>query len=204
MKHPSKPDSTDGTIENPAPRGALLLREFDNLGGGEILERILREQNPRKVVEELPPGDLFWVIKKIGSDDCHPLLELASPEQWQYLLDMEIWDRDEVNAGEALAWLRRLFESDSRRTVLWLLLEGSALAHFILQKSLEVMVREEDDNEIEIPEGFFTHEGVLYLRAPDTEFEPFLRELTGAIAAASLPAYQTLISSLASVIPSEL
>jgi len=204
MKHPSKPDSTDITIENPASRGAILLREFDSLGGREILERILGEQNPRKVVEELPPGDLFWVIKKIGSDDCHPLLELASPEQWQYLLDMEIWDRDEVNAGEALAWLRRLFESDSRRTVLWLLLEGNALAHFILQKSLEVMVREEDDNEIEIPEGFFTHEGVLYLRAPDPEFEPFLRELTGAIAAASLPAYQTLISSLASVIPSEL
>jgi len=204
MKHPSKPDSTDSTIKNHASRGTLLLREFDNLGGGEILERILGEQNPRKVVEELPPGDLFWLIKKIGSDDCHPLLELAAPEQWQYLFDMEIWDRDEVNVGEALAWLRRLFESDSRRTVLWLLQEGSALVHFIFQKSLEVMVREEDDNEVEIPEGFFTHEGVLYLRALETDFEPFLRELTGAIAAASLPAYQTLISSLASVIPSEL
>jgi hypothetical protein len=204
VKHPSKPDSTDSTIENPASRGAVLLREFDDLGGGEILERILREQNPRKVVEELPSGDLFWLIKKIGNDDCHPLLELATSEQWQYLLDMEIWDRDEINAGEALAWLRRLFESDSRRTVVWLLQEGSALAHFLLQKSLEVMVREEDDNEIEIPEGFFTHEGVLYLRALDTEFEPFLRELTGSIAAASLPAYQTLMSSLASVIPSEL
>jgi len=204
MKHPSKPNSTDSTIENPASRGAVLLREFDNLGGGEILERILGEQNPRKVVEELPSGDLFWLIKKIGSDDSLPLLELATPEQWQYLLDMEIWNRDEVNTGEALAWLRRLFESDSRKTIAWLLGEGSALTFYILQKSLEVMVREEDDNEIEIPEGFFTHEGVLYLRAPDTEFEPFLRELTGAIAAVSLPAYQTLISSLASVIPSEI
>ena len=204
MKHPSKPNSTDSAVEINASRGAVLLREFDNLGGGEILERILGERNPRKVVEELSPGDLFWLIKKIGSDDSLPLLELATPEQWQYLLDMEIWDRDEVNVGEALAWLRRLFESDSRRTIAWLLGEGSALTYYILQKSLEVMVREEDDNEIEIPEGFFTHEGVLYLRAPDTEFEPFLRELTGAIAAASLPAYQTLMSSFASVIPSEL
>jgi len=127
MKHPSKPDSTDSTVENHASRGAVLLREFDNLGGGEILERILRERNPRKVVEELPPGDLFWLIKKIGSDDSLPLLELATPEQWQYLLDMEIWDRDEVNVGEALAWLRRLFESDSRRTIAWLFGEGSAL-----------------------------------------------------------------------------
>ncbi len=204
MKHPSKPKSSDCTVVNQASRGAVLLREFDNLGGGEILERILGERNPRKVVEELSPGDLFWLIKKIGSDDSLPLLELATQEQWQYLLDMEIWDRDEVNVGEALAWLRRLFESDSRRTIAWMLGEGSALTYYILQKGLEVMVREEDDNEIEIPEGFFTHEGVLYLRAPDTEFEPFLRELTGAIAAASLPAYQTLMSSVASVIPSEL
>ena len=66
------------------------------------------------------------------------------------------------------------------------------------------MVREEDDNEVEIPEGFFTHEGVLYLRAVDTEFEPFLRDLTGAIAAASMPAFHSLMSSLAGVIPSEL
>jgi hypothetical protein len=66
------------------------------------------------------------------------------------------------------------------------------------------MAREEDDNEVEIPEGFFTHDGVIYLRAVDAEFEPFLRELTGAVAAASMPAFHSLMSSLAGVIPSEL
>jgi len=204
MKHPSKPPSTDNRVEIPALRGKDLLREFDSLGGGEILERILHDKNPRKVVEEFPAGDFFWLIKKIGSDDSLALLELATPEQWQYILDMEIWDRDEINTAESLSWLRRLFEADSRKTIAWLLEEGSALTFYILQKSLEVMAREEDDNEVEIPEGFFTHEGVLYLRAVDAEFEPFLRELTGAIAAASMPAFHSLMSSLAGVIPSEL
>jgi hypothetical protein len=204
MKHPSKPPSTDNRVEIPALRGKDLLREFDSLGGGEILERILHDKNPRKVVEEFPAGDFFWLIKKIGSDDSLAVLELATPEQWQYILDMEIWDRDEINTAESLSWLRRLFEADSRKTIAWLLEEGSALAFYILQKSLEVMAREEDDNEVEIPEGFFTHEGVLYLRAVDAEFEPFLRELTGAIAAASMPAFHSLMSSLAGVIPSEL
>jgi hypothetical protein len=180
------------------------LREFDHLGGREILERILREQNPRKVVEELPAGDLYWVVKKIGADDCLPLLELATTDQWQYLLDLEVWDRDEIDPAEALAWLKRLFEADSPRTIRWLLHEGNALLYFVLQKSIEVMVREEDDKEFEIPEGFFTHDGVLYLNALDPESEPFLRELTGAIAAASLPALQTLMSSLASTVPSEM
>jgi len=204
MNHPTKPHSTDNIVEISASRGKDLLREFDSLGGGEILERILHEKNPRKVVEEFPAGDFFWLIKKIGSDDSLELLELATPEQWQYLFDMEIWDRDEINTGEALPWLRRRFETDSRKTVEWLLDEGGALVYFILQKSLEVMVREEDNNEIEIPEGFFTHEGVLYLRAIDAEFEPFIRELTGAIAAANMPAFHSLMASLAGVIPSEL
>jgi hypothetical protein len=194
----------DNVVPMPASRGAILLSEFDRLSGGEILERILQEKNPRKVVEELPAGDLYWLVKKIGSDDSLPLLELATPDQWQYLLDLEIWDRDEVNPGETLSWLKRLFEADSRRTVLWLLGEGSHLTYFILQKMIEVILQEEDEKELEIPEGFFTHDGVLYLRVHDPESEPFLRELTSALAAANLPAYRTLISGLASVIQSEM
>jgi hypothetical protein len=194
----------DNVIMMPASRGEILLREFDRLGGREILERILREQHPRKVVEELPAGDLYWVVKKIGADDCLPLLELATPDQWQYLLDLEVWDRDEINPAEALTWIKRLFEADRPRTVRWLLSEGNPLLYFTLQKSIEVLVREEDDKEFEIPEGFFTHDGVLYLNAHDPESEPFLRELTGAVASASLPAFQTLMSSLASSVPSEL
>jgi hypothetical protein len=204
MKHPSQPDSTDNIVEISASRGAALLRQFDTLGGNEILERILGERNPRKVIEELPSGDFFWLVKKIGSDESHPLLELATPDQWQYLLDLEIWDRDEINAGETLSWLQRLFEADSSRTVNWLLGEGSHLTYFIFQKSVEVILQEEDEKEHEIPEGFFTHEGVLYLHAHDTDVEPFLRELTGAMAAANLPAYRTLMSGLASVIQSEM
>ncbi|HET6490733.1 MAG TPA: DUF6178 family protein [Syntrophales bacterium] len=204
MKHPSTPTSKDNIVEVSASRGAALLRQFDTLGGNEILERILGERNPRKVVEELPSGDFFWLVKKIGSDESHPLLELATPDQWQYLLDLEIWDRDEINAGETLSWLQRLFEADSRRTVLWLLGEGSHLTYFIFQNSIEVILQEEDEKEQEIPEGFFTHDGVLYLHAHDPEFEPFLRELTGAMAAANLPAYRTLMSGLASVIRSEM
>ncbi len=204
MKRSSDFSPTDSTREIPVSGGTFFLREFDSLNGRDILERILSERNPRKVVEEIPAGDFFWVVKKVGSDDCLPLLELASLDQWQYLLDLEIWDRDEVNSGEALSWLKRLFESDSRRTVLWLLGEGSHLTYFIFQKSIEVILQEEDEKELEIPEGFFTHDGVLYLQAHDPGFEPFLRELTGAIAAVNLPAYRTLMSGLTSVIRSEM
>ncbi|HNU85015.1 MAG: DUF6178 family protein [Pseudomonadota bacterium] len=204
MTFSSKSPSRDNAIMMPASLGETLLREFNHLGGREILERILGEPDPRKVVEALPAGDFFWLVKKIGDDDCLPVLELATPDQWQYLLDLEIWDRDEINPAEALAWLRRLFEANRPRTVEWLLDEGSALLYRVFQTGLEVLVREEDNKEFEIPEGFFTHDGVLYLQSRDAEAEPFLRVLTGAIAAASQAAYQTLISGLASTVPSEM
>ncbi len=188
----------------PAPGGEAVLREFDLVGGREILERILREPDPRALVETFPAGDFYWIAKKIGADDCLPLLELATPDQWQYLLDLEVWDRDEINPAETLTWIKRLFEADRPRTVRWLLDEGNPLLYFTLQRNIEVLVREEDDKEFEIPEGFFTHDGVLYLNALDPESEPFLRELTGAIATASLPAFQSLMSSLASSVSSEL
>ncbi|HOF73883.1 MAG TPA: DUF6178 family protein, partial [Syntrophales bacterium] len=164
MTFSSKSPSRDNAIMMPASLGETLLREFNHLGGREILERILGEPDPRKVVEALPAGDFFWLVKKIGDDDCLPVLELATPDQWQYLLDLEIWDRDEINPAEALAWLRRLFEANRPRTVEWLLDEGSALLYRVFQTGLEVLVREEDNKEFEIPEGFFTHDGVLYLQ----------------------------------------
>ncbi|NPV05913.1 MAG: hypothetical protein HPY67_14435 [Syntrophaceae bacterium] len=203
MPTEAKSPSMDHAAGKPDTQGKALLREFDRLGGREILERILGAGSPREAVEMLPAQDLYWIVKKVGADDSLALLELATTDQWQYLLDLEIWDRDEINCAEALCWLRRLFEADPRRTVQWLFNEGNALVYFILQKSIEVMVREEDDKEFEIPEGFFTHDGVLYLGVRDPEQEPFIRELTGAIAAASLPAYQTLLSSLAAAVPAE-
>lgn len=204
MTPSSKSPSITHPAVLPATRGETLLQEFDRLGGREILERVLREPDPRALVEAFPAGDFYWVVKKIGADDCLPLLELATPDQWQYLLDLEIWDRDEINGAEVLAWLKRLVEADRPRTVRWLLNEGNPLLYHTLQKSLEAMVREEDDKEFEVPEGFFTHDGTLFLNALDPESEPFLRELTGAIAAASLAAFQTLMSSLSSTVPSEM
>ena len=135
----------------PATRGESLLREFDRLGGREILERVLREADPRALVEAFPAGDFYWIVKKVGADDCLPLLELATPDQWQYLLDLEVWDRDEINGAEVLAWLKRLVEADRPRTVRWLINEGSPLLYYTLQMSIEVMVREEDNKEFEIP-----------------------------------------------------
>jgi hypothetical protein len=80
-----KPVSTD--------RGAILQNLY-SLSGKETLDRILALDNPQSLIKKLPNEDFFWLVKKVGEDDCLPLLKLASEDQWEYLLDLELWEKD--------------------------------------------------------------------------------------------------------------
>ena len=63
-----------------------LVRNLHALPSRKILDRILELDQPREFIQGLTSEDLYWLIKKVGDDDCLPLLELASIEQWEYLL----------------------------------------------------------------------------------------------------------------------
>ena len=85
MKHPPKPNSTDSTVENHASRGAVLLREFDNLGGGEILDAFpLRH---KRLTEETRQ-ELATLEKGSPEESLALRLHKAGPAglSWQELL----------------------------------------------------------------------------------------------------------------------
>jgi len=76
-------------ISVPMEERATLLRELALLPGSEVLNRILALESPGAFVRRLPCVDFLWLLKKVGEGDCLPLLELASTDQWQFLLDLE-------------------------------------------------------------------------------------------------------------------
>ncbi|MCP4666778.1 MAG: hypothetical protein GY849_10465, partial [Deltaproteobacteria bacterium] len=73
-----------------------ILKALYTLSGRDVLNRILDMDRPQKLIRELPAQDFFWLVKKVGDNDCLPLLEMASEDQWQYLLDLEIWKGDRL------------------------------------------------------------------------------------------------------------
>ncbi|GAH86209.1 unnamed protein product, partial [marine sediment metagenome] len=107
----------------------MLLRELNTLPGNKILDRLLEIENPREIVHSLSSGDFYWLVKKIGDEECVPLLDLASTDQWQYLIDLEIWKRDRVDAALSWGWMKRLQQADSGRLIKWLLSEGEVFTH---------------------------------------------------------------------------
>ena len=180
-----------------------LLGHLHSVSGKDIMGRILECDNPQEVVQDLPHEDFFWLVKKIGEDDCLPLLELGSVDQWQYLLDLEIWRKDRLDVLHTSQWMKRLKQADSRRLVRWLFSDGQSLAYYHLFRCVEVVVKAEDEA-FEVPTGFFSLDGIFYIKVIDPEHREFLEELIRVMAREDYDRYQALVLGLANVLPAEL
>jgi len=181
----------------------ILVRDLHSFSGKEILDRILEYDNPQEIVQDLPYEDFFWLVKKVGQDDCLPLLELGSIDQWQYLLDLEIWEKDRIDITSTSAWIKRLHQADSKRVVRWLFSEGELLAYYHFFKSIEVVIKSEDEV-FDLPDGFFSLDGVFYIRVTDSEHREFTEDIIRVMAREDFDRYQALILGLAGVLPAEL
>jgi hypothetical protein len=193
------------SVEKPVlTEHASLMKELHALTGSKILARIMVQKNPGKLVQSLSSSDFFWLVKKVGEEDCLTLLELASEAQWQYLLDLEIWRKDRLDKARTSAWIKRLQQADSKRLGRWFFGQGGALASYHLFKSMEVIVVDKDDEAYELPEGFFSLDGVFHIRVTDSEHRETIENIIREMARTDNVRYQAFLTSLMGLLPAEM
>lgn len=180
-----------------------LLKALWGLQDKEILMRILEDDAPEAFVRGLSPGDLYWLIKRIGEDDCIPLLELASEEQWQHILDLEIWRRDIPDPTQLAQWVQRLQMADCPRLVRWFYTKGESMLLYHLFKSLDVIVLQSKEETFDVPPEHFTLDGLFFLKARDDKDRETLQTLISLMAAEDLLRYQAALLSLEALLPTE-
>jgi len=200
MRRKSGPDKEKNRL--PVRREGAGMMTMHPLSGKEILDHIVGAHDPRTLVQGLPHGDFYWMVKRVGNDDCLPILEQASVEQWQYILDMETWNRDQLDLNQVAAWLTRLQAADPHRLAKWLLSGGEAIAYYFLYRSIQVEIEQSEDPS-DFPPGFFTLDGTYYIRALNPQQRPLIEELLRFLAGEDLEAYQSLLLGLAGVLPAE-
>lgn len=182
----------------------ILLKDLYHLSGKDVLNRILDHESPSELVRALPYEDFFWIIKKVGEEDCLPVLQLASTDQWEFLLDLDVWERDQLDLDTTSAWLKRLQEADCGRLVKWLISKGASLAYFYSFKSLDVIVVSDKDEVYDIPEEFFSFDGVVHIRVRSQENRESLENIFRTMAATDFDRYQALMLGLMGVLPAEM
>jgi hypothetical protein len=130
----------------------------------KALDTILEDPQPVALVHSFPEQDFYFLIHDIGVGDSLPLLALASNRQWEHIVDLEVWRKDQIDIESVSRWLSLLLEADPKRFIRWFLEEKLELIEFYFFRSIEVRVKEHDQDPSDFGEGFFTLDNVYFIR----------------------------------------
>ncbi|CAB1062630.1 hypothetical protein D1BOALGB6SA_7410 [Olavius sp. associated proteobacterium Delta 1] len=144
----------------------------------DAMQRILLDPQPLALVHSFPEQDFYFLIHDIGPEDAVPLLSLASNRQWEHLVDLETWQKDQIDSQAVSRWLDLLLEADPPRFVNWFLNEKLEFVEFFLYQNIEVRVREHDQDPSELGQGFFSLDDTYFIRFIDQSADAAENELT--------------------------
>ncbi len=182
------------------------------------LQAILEHPTSRALVHSMAEEDFFFLVNDIGHRDAIEVLSLASNRQWEYILDIDTWHRDRMQPKSIAYWLNLLHQADPARFIDWTKNEKYDLLEYFLNKTAQIVVREQDEDPSDLADGFFTCDDVFYIRFSGDvldeladfgneeereEIEDFLYTLVRRIADEDHMAYQLMLLRAASVIPGE-
>ena len=179
------------------------------------VDRILEAEHPPALVQSFSEEDFYFLIHDIGPEDSLPLLSMASKRQLEYILDIEVWEKDRIDLKSVTRWIDLLLHADPGRLAKWILDEKLEFFEFYLFKNIDVVVREHDQDPSDFGEGFETFDDVYYFRliehAPSPDDGPGAPEhrneniskILEHIASLDHTKFQQFLLESASVIPAE-
>ncbi len=148
-----------------------LKKEKDKilaLPADKAFEEIISSNNAAALVHSLKEEDLYILINEIGYEDSFELISMASAKQLDYIFDIEIWDKDRLDIKEAVKWLGYIFKADGNRLMTWIFKEDTEekipFLEFILNKTVDIIIREHDQDTSDFEDGFFTFDDTFYIK----------------------------------------
>jgi hypothetical protein len=181
----------------------------------KAMDRILEDPLPTALVHSFPEQDFYFLIHDIGIGDSLPLLALASNRQWEHIVDLEVWRKDQIDVESVSRCLSLLLEADPKRFIRWFLEEKLELVEFYLFRSIEVRVKEHDQDPSDFGEGFFTLDDVYYIRIlerpaandqedfTETQRKEFISKFSEHLADYDHKLHQSVLLEATHVIPAE-
>jgi len=146
-------------------------KEILSLGSEQILDAVLDSPQPAALVHSFSEEDFYFLIHDIGIEDSYQLLTLASDKQWEYIVDLDVWEKDRIELKSVTQWFDLLFTVDPNRFIRWVLDEKVEFMEYYLFKNIEVRIRETDQDPSDFEDGFFTHDDTFYIRFIDDSFD---------------------------------
>jgi hypothetical protein len=171
--------------------------------GAARLDAILDAADPRALVGVMEPTEVFFTFAQVDEEGKRALVRLLADEQLDYLLDLDLWSADRLDAERAMEWLERLWGADEELAAAWLHRAESELVVSILQllcsiaegptSSQDSMTEDQD----RLPQ--FTAEGKFFIQFFSERAATLLRGPLLLLASADLEYYLSLLQDVTAV-----
>jgi hypothetical protein len=106
-------------------------------------------------------------MHKVGVHDFLPMLTMANSKQWEYILDVEVWEEDRMDLNLMTQVFALLFKADPQRLLRWTITEKPAFIEFFLFHNIQIVVREHDEVPPEDFDDYTTLDDKFYFRFPN-------------------------------------
>ncbi len=153
--------------QNQMKRLAEDRRRLLALPARDALNEIFEHPRPGALIRSFAEEDLFFLIHDIGPEDALEILSMASVTQWEYILDIELWEKDRINIHTMTRWMGLLLEADPNRFMNWAMTDNPALMEYYLFKNIEVRLREHDQDPSDFGDNYLTFDDVFYIGLPN-------------------------------------
>ncbi|WP_020590134.1 DUF6178 family protein [Desulfobacter curvatus] len=164
--------NTDYQLANKTRRELKLQnmrRDILVSDGAKALDMILEAPSPATLIQSFPDQDLYYLMHKIGVHDFIPVLAQAASSQWEYILDVEVWDDDRLNPHMMTQVFSLLFKADPQRLLRWAIMEKPDFVEYYLSQKMHVVIREHDELPPEDFDDYITLDDKFYFRFPDRQ-----------------------------------
>lgn len=183
-----------------------------NLAPEKALKAIAEHPLPVTLVQSMAEEDFYFLVHHIGPEDALPVIALASNPQWEYLLDLEVWEQDHIDSHHMTQWLNRLKKADADRFTHWVTKEKQEELTLYLFRNIQLHIREYDQDPGEIADDFFSQDQTYYIRMRpypkaheklEEERDLFIKDLVNRLSVYDLTLYRKFLLASEAMIPAE-
>ena len=162
-----------------------------------LSKQIFESANPEQFTRQIPTQILYSSIREQGVLSSAEIIELASKEQLQHLLDFDIWTRDTLDEERIWQWLE-LPEATNDLKILQKILGSIDLKIIALLITRHVTVFISEESTDQPPDKFFsspdTGQSWIKVSHPDERKQFLLKRLLALIFETNFKIYYQLLS----------
>ena len=159
---------------------------------------IMQSEAARELVQALPAEEVYWMVKQRGIEDSLPVIARTTHEQFQYLIDLDCWQRNQFMPENCLSWYRVLGRCNIAKVLEWFEQADESLLVAGLKQFVSIHKIEEESDFSEEYEAMppCTLDGINYFKFTTEEAQVVLLPLFKVLLNNEAALFQTLIEGI--------